>query len=310
MHYEEFKNYIKDNIRGCLPSEFADHEVKITKQQKNNNTVLDAVLIRGKETVVPVIYLEPFYRMHQEGTGTEEVLGEIARVYMNGLQQRHPSVVENFRFEDIKEKLFVTVINAEMNEEILTDVPHEIREDLALVYRVYVDMPGDINGSILVHNAHLLSWEITEEMLKEAAWENMCDQFKPEFISMDNLLEGLLGMNQPFDESVGTEMYVLTNREKFHGAAYIFDEQLMGRIAEELGADLLILPSSIHEAIILKMTEDIDVEAMRNMVMEINYTQLAPNEILSNEIYQFCRESNTISMITEGEQKQGMSMGM
>lgn len=310
MQYEEFKNYVRDNIKKYLPPEYEDHEVQLTKQQKNNSVVLDAVLIRGKEQLTPVIYLEPFYHMHEKGTELEKTLCEIADVYLSGLRHNGRFSVEKFQFEGVKESIFISVLNAEMNKEMLQDIPHEIREDLALVYRVRVELQEYEKASILLHNNHLEGWGVSAEAVKEAAWENMHSRFQPEFLSMEKVLKELLDVEETFAGNSDMGLYVLTNKDRFHGAAYMFDEQVMARIADKLGADLLVLPSSIHETLIMKVTEDMDFDAMRDMVREVNRTQVADNEILSNEIYQFQRNSQTLSRIADGGQVQGMGLGM
>lgn len=308
MQYENFKNYIRDNIKEYLPPEYAEHEVRITKQQKNNNVVLDAVLIHGKGQLTPVIYLEPFYHMHERGTEMEKILQEISDTYLSSLQYEGSFTVEKFQFEGVKDSILVSVLNAEMNEKMLQDIPHEIREDLALVYRVKVELLNQEKASILLHNSHLEMWGVGEESVKEAAWNNMHNCFQPEFLPIKTVLKGMLALEDEFAETTDIEMYVLTNKEHFHGAAYMFDEQVMGKIADELGADLLVLPSSIHETLIMKMTEDMDMEYMKDMVRTVNRTQLAENEILSNEIYQFQRDRQILSRIEVDGQTQGMNM--
>ena len=91
------------------------------------------------------------------------------------------------------------------------------------------------------------------------------------------------------------EMYVLTNKDKHYGAAYMFDKEVMSRIAEEIGGDMVVLPSSIHESILLRKGKDTDFDTLREMVKEVNCTQLLPTEILSDEVYQYNRDTQTLS---------------
>lgn len=61
-------------------------------------------------------------------------------------------------------------------------------------------------------------------------------------------------------------MYVLTNSNQVNGAVYMCDEEVMSLIAEKLGSDLIVIPSSIHETIILKETENMSVRELNAMV--------------------------------------------
>ena len=100
------------------------------------------------------------------------------------------------------------------------------------------------------------------------------------------------------------EMYVLSNRDKQYGAAYMFDTEVMDRIAEEIGGDIVVIPSSIHESILLRKQEDMDFDFLRKMVKEVNRTQLYPTEILSDEVYQYSRDTQTLSRVAAVSQKE------
>ena len=98
-------------------------------------------------------------------------------------------------------------------------------------------------------------------------------------------------------------MYVLTNKDKHYGAAYMFDKEVMSRIAEEIGGDMVVLPSSIHESILLRKGKDTDFDTLREMVKEVNRTQLLPTEILSDEVYQYSRDTQTLSRVVASQEE-------
>lgn len=221
---------------------------------------------------------------------------------MKSMEQVSGFPIESFQYEKVKNGIFVVVQNAGMNQELLEKVPHELRDDLALLYRVNMELPNGEKGSVLIHNNHLEMWGIDEKTLKEVAWNNMHNHFPPEFASMSHVLRSL-GHDEIPEGAELIEMYVLTNKDKHYGAAYMFDTEVMSRIAEEIGGDIVVLPSSIHESILLKKGKDTDFDMLREMVKEVNRTQLLPTEILSDEVYQYSRDTQTLSRVVASQEE-------
>lgn len=233
----------------------------------------------------------------------DAILQKIADMYMESMEQVGDFSAAEFQYEKIKNGIFVVVQNVEMNRELLENVPHEIRDDLALLYRVNVELSNGEKGSVLIHNAHLESWGIDENTLKEVAWNNMHDHYPPEFSTMSNVLRSV-GYDEMSEATELLEMYVLSNKDKQYGAAYMFDTEVMSRIAEGVGGDIVVIPSSIHESILLKKQKDTDFDMLREMVKEVNRTQLHPTEILSDEVYQYSRDTQVLSRVVAVSQEE------
>ena len=303
MNYESFKQYVADHIKDYLPQDYNVHEISITEQRKNNNVIWDALSIKGDRNIVPAIYLEPYYHAHTEGVNMDVILQKIADIYMESMEQVGNFTADEFQYEKIKNGIFVVVQNAEMNRELLENVPHEIRDDLALLYRVNVELSNGEKGSVLIHNTHLKSWGIDENTLKEVAWNNMHDYYPPEFSTMSNVLRSV-GYDEISEATELVEMYVLSNKNKQYGAAYMCDTEVMSRIAEGIGGDIVVIPSSIHESILLKKQKDTDFDMLREMVKEVNRTQLHPTEILSDEVYQYSRDTQVLSRVVAVSQEE------
>jgi len=296
MNYEDFKQYVVNHIKGFLPQDYNVHEISITEQRKNNNVIWDALSIKGDRNIVPLIYFEPYYQAYAEGVKMDAILQKIADVYMESMKQVGEFSADRFQYEKIKNGIFVVVQNAEMNQELLEKVPHEIKDDLALLYRVNVELSNGEKGSVLIHNTHLESWGIDEKTLKEVAWNNMHNYYPPELSDMSNVLNSV-GYDKIPEGVELIEMYALSNKEKQYGAAYMFDTEVMSKIAERIGGDIVVIPSSIHESILLKKQKDTDFDILRELVKEVNRTKLHPTEILSDEVYQYSRDTQTLSRV-------------
>lgn len=199
----------------------------------------------------------------------------------------------------------------------MQEIPHQRREDLAIVYRVNVSISEEGTGSILLNNDHLKLFGIDQREIHDQAVRNMPKILPPKFENMNDIIAELMGEDvELFEEMAGENMmWVLSNDRRMQGAAYMFDEEVMSSIAEKLGGDFIVLPSSLHEVIIIKeadimVEENIDLEFIQRMVSEVNESQVEPDEVLSDAIYRYSSKDNKLSLIEEFEQSQGMEMKM
>lgn len=220
-------------------------------------------------------------------------------------------------------RLAVAVCNAGRYGEELSDMPHEEREDLALFYGIRVPSEKNSIGIAAIHNSQMKQWGISEEQLKKDAWANMRKEFPAVFWYIEDVIYGSqkgipLEPGELDCEVTDKTMFVLSNREKVQGAAYMFDETVMEKIAEKLDSSLVILPSSIHETIIMKETENTDMDFMRNMVIDVNEMIVESELRLSDEVYRYDRDTHTLSLVkpSQPEEKigavldEGMCQGM
>ena len=91
-------------------------------------------------------------------------------------------------------------------------------------------------------------------------------------------------------------MYVLSNKSKLNGSGCLFYHNLLHNLCEKLECDLYILPSSIHEVILIPAYDHDSYDELTSMVKEVNSTQLSKEEILSDHVYFYSRETGQISM--------------
>ena len=92
-------------------------------------------------------------------------------------------------------------------------------------------------------------------------------------------------------------MYVLTNQEMRFGASAMLYSKKIGRLAERFGCDVLILPSSVHEVLLIPDDHIREYEFYRQMVEEVNRTHVEPEEVLSYGLYRYCRKKSEIEEI-------------
>ena len=293
--FEEFKNEVVGKIREFLPESFASAEVSLQVVRKNNDLQLTGLTIRSTESnICPTIYLEKFYDEYVEGADMSEILERIAEVRMDHEVSESFDVAQITDFEQIKGKLVPRLINAEMNSELLEARPHKLVADLAVTYCALLDQSFDGTASVAVTNELMKMWNTSVEELHEIAVANLSELLPSTFKGMTEVMSEMMGMSTEDMKMMGMstdeeQMYVLSNSIKVNGASALLDAKIMEEIIEKVG-DFYILPSSIHETLVVPAKSCMDVESLEAMVREINYTQLQPDEILSNRVYAYSLE--------------------
>ena len=95
----------------------------------------------------------------------------------------------------------------------------------------------------------------------------------------------------------GVPMYVLSSRNRIDGAACILYPTLLADICDSLQSSFYIIPSSIHEVLVLPSDSTDDSAKIREMIKEINDTQVAAEEILSYSLYFYNRDGNRLYIV-------------
>ena len=211
------------------------------------------------------------------------------------------------RFEEVKDKVSARLINREGNREYLSDKPFTPFEDLAIVYDVNLGSKEN-PMVIIINDAAKESFDVSLEELHEIAMLNLAKE-KKEFLTMKDMIMKSMGLD-PDDPELHilfpeTEhpMFVLSRESLAYGAAAILDKETQEMIAGKFGGDYIILPSSIHETIVVPKTEDMDISLLHQMVRDVNESQVAPEEQLSDHVYIYDASEKKIISVEEKKEK-------
>lgn len=196
----------------------------------------------------------------------------------------------------MNENITIKMVNLKLNMNLLKDIPHKILGDFLITYRNVTNITRDGIYSSLIRNEHMESLGMDANELHKIALKNTERLFPPRIGSMAQAIydEYTSIEDFQFDNSTFIPMYSLTNEIKVHGANTILYPGLMNNLANKLGSNLYILPSSVHDVIILAANEDIDIRSLENMVRSVNEDQVEPFDRLSNQVYLYDKESKCI----------------
>lgn len=210
-----------------------------------------------------------------------------------------------YTYENARKNIVYRLVNTERNRELLSDIPHMEFMDLSIIFKCLVSQDKSGTVSMLVHNAHTKLWGVTVEKLYQTAKENTQ---RIEGYGIKSIAEAVHGLMKPknaegfiYDGSV-TEflgrmpMYVLSNKKYIGGSACMLYPSLLGDFADAAGSSLYIIPSSIHELLLLPAGNfGGSREEIKSIIKEINNTQMQPEEVLSYSLYCYDREEGRIS---------------
>ena len=289
MEYKEFVEYIKMNA-GYIAGEGGN--ITINHVIKNNGCEMDGLVImeKGKD-IAPTIYLDSFYELYTNGENIKNIIRQIEVIYEQNKNNVTFDVNILKHFDTIKDKIVYKVVNYRSNEKLLEQVPHKRILDLAVVFYCLLDNEYGRSATALIYNNNLKNWNVTIDDVYKAALKNTPDLLHSKISSMAALFEkcgvNVDGEEVDLKDYVPSDMYVLTNESKLNGAACILYENVLYDFAQKLGADLYILPSSVHEVILLPKLSMFEKDELVNMVKEVNTEGVAADEVLSDHVYEY-----------------------
>lgn len=299
MNYEEFKSMILQRMQQLLPS---DTSVHLQTIRKNNGLKLDGLVISNQASnISPTIFLNYYYEKQAVFPDLDAICRNILMTYE---QNRSEEKIDADFFTDytrICRHIAYRIINYEKNKELLETVPYVRYLDLAIVFYCLLSFSESGNATVLIHNTHLKLWDITAAQLYEQACMTTPALLPYDFRNMTSVISDLFSSPAPADPesakaALFCPMYVLTNAQKLYGASCILYPGLLEAISEKLDSDLFILPSSIHEIILLPAISRSYHTELAGMVTEINRTELAADEVLSSCVYYYSRAEQALSI--------------
>lgn len=292
----EFHIFVEKVVATLKESLGEAYEIQVTEVVKNNNIHLTGVVITKRPAnVSPTIYLNQYYQKYQEEGNFQQTVGEMMALYEQQAKKLQLDMSFFTDFTQVKERLYHKLVHYEKNKKMLEDVPHIRWNDLAVVF--YYAMEQDVVGraTITIRKEHLAIWKQEEGMLFAIAQENMRRDMPELLVPMKELLEEMTGVE--LEKQYDVPMYVLTNKEKIFGASVLLYSEKLQELAEKTGKNLLILPSSVHEVLLMPDEEDREYGFYRQMVEEVNTTQVDPEEVLSYSLYCYDRQKKEIKEI-------------
>ena len=302
MDYRRFEEEMREMVQKKMQESMGGEVCVSCKEVLKNNGVRNkAFCIRmGREAAAPVIYTEDLYERHLAGISVEECAKAAIRACLNGEENAAwIGGVAGIAMDwgQAKTRVYPYLISRKWNQEFFAGVAWKPFLDLAVCYMIRVEDADGMYFKVNICNTHLQAWGINQEELERQAWENLGkDGLRIQPIG--EVVAGMEGAEEAM-AALPVPMYILTNRDGRYGAAGVLDKKLLRGLADREGMNLYLLPSSVHEFILLLDDGQQDAEALGQMVAEINQIQVLPEERLEDHAYYYDRKADEIRIAGE-----------
>lgn len=290
LRYEGFRNVLLSQMRKRLAGKFGIKRISRREAVKNNDTVMEMLLVELEDgRAAPILYLEDLYKMYQEGETMEELLQGLCELFTSysavkiPLENKLSELLDDF--EKVKPLIEFRLINGARNKRRMEGKPFSRMGEFLLSYQIQI---GDGNGGIY-------STQITEDMLQE--WG--IDEAELHEIAVANMDLPQNYLLQPMEKALGIkidpsmkpeggpEMFILTSKWKINGATVIFSEEVRQKVGNQIGGDYYLLPSSIHEWVVIPKRWAKSTQEMEDMVQEVNAEAVEDEDFLSDHVYEY-----------------------
>lgn len=210
MNYEEFLDYIKENIIEVFKNylennneneqEFDEEclEVELHKVVKNNGIVLDGLTLRTKgECVAPNIYLNSYFESYQMGKPITMIMEEIIYRYQKAKEENNIVLADILDFSAVKDRIVLRLVNYEKNKELLKNCPYKKYLDLAVTFRYIASKDALGIASSLISNQEFMSWKVSVDELYQIALFNTMREFPWQMESLIKVMTDCLKARMP-----------------------------------------------------------------------------------------------------------------
>lgn len=303
MDFNEFQNQIlqeaKDRMWGV--------QVEIRPVEKLQGESYTGLSIQPNDSpMAATLNLDTVYnQMVDQGKSFQEIADDLI-THAADIIVDMPKIDVNdiTNYDQMKNTLVVQVIPTDRNAEMLANIPHKNIEDMSLVYRMQIDQNENGTSSVLITNAMLENYGVTVDQLHQDAMDAAVINNPATFRSMQEVLSDLMGMPAdlmpPMD---GPQMYVASVENSLNGAGVIAYPDFMNQVAEQVGGDFFVLPSSVHEVLVVPDDGSIDRHDLESMVREVNASEVLPKDQLSDNVYHYDSQDQVFELAGKYEER-------
>lgn len=309
---EDYKIFFNNLSAGLLKELGADYKTQSITNTQNNGILKKGILIRHKnESSAPAIYLDTYYEDFCTGKCLNDIIRQVLYTYRDSSDICKKQCFQEIDFtpDTMKDKIILRIVNYERNAKNLRTLPHIRLHDLAIIFHFMIYRDEESIGTIKFTGEHFRDYAdnsggktpifTTLSGLFHLALENTIKLFPARLNYLDDVLNGFLSEQNPpaqtltsipfstafLAEKKDKTLFVFTNELGINGAACILYPDILAKLTAYFGSDFYILPSSIHELLLLPGADTFCREELDDIIKEINLSQVPEEEVLSDHAY-------------------------
>lgn len=298
MHYREYKEFLLDYLQKQLGEEAELSVIEVTRM---NDSRKEAILADHKGGgLSPVFYLDRLYAEYRKTddpyAGAEWCIAEFAGVK----PVKDTSLLMDWDY--IRPRVGIRLVGMDRNREYLKDKVYTEMLDLAVLFMIVLKQEREEAATVPVTKELMKKCGFSREELYDAAGKNL----QEEYFSVRSMKEIFHDLSEELNEEIYADesildknLYVATNEHRVFGARVMCRKDVLGAFAEGTGRNLYIIPSSVHELILLKDEGGMDVDYMKETVRGVNGSAdiMKEEDILSDSVYYYDRDLGEIRIV-------------
>ena len=303
---KEFMEMAKTEILSYLPDNLVKElTVEDNRVVKMNDQILYGLTMRKHDQEqAPTIYMNDIYERYMNGESLKALMAETVHQYLGVIAVPPPEITNmDLSFENIKDNLTLKIVEIKRNHEYLSEVSYiKMGNGFAAVCDITL-ADGDggqlrttvtrgLMGEMEYDMNELFSTAIESSQINAPA-EMSSIRSQLLFEDEPNLLEG----RGVISEDEKDNMYVISNKECLYGAVTLYYPGIQDKIAERLGENYYVLPSSVNELLLIPESRAPEIREIASMVYEANEHLLEPKDVLSNNIFYYDKDSKRLETI-------------
>ena len=301
MDYEQFLEQVKDRLQEQFP--YMDVSIRSVEKLQGESYTGISIAPAGSNAGA-TMNLHSQYDLLQEGTPMEIIIRRIENLANDAVEQI-PQVDTGVLgdYGQMKDRLIMQAVPTDQNRALLATTPHREMEDLSIVYRFQLDHQARGDATILVTNQMLENYGITAEQLIADAAVSAPQRNPLSIRSMAQVMAEMSGgMFEP--EDIGAPaLLVATVPGAVNGAGVLGYPDFFKEATELIGGDFFILPSSVHEVLLLADDGTARAAELNAMVSSINASEVMPEDRLSDEAYHYDVKAQVFEKATSYEDR-------
>lgn len=314
MEFEDFKNEIIELVR----DEIETRGIKDIKVEHRTIDSPDGMTERLMVSIADskmsmAIRLQEVYERVEHGQDIIEAANNIVNMVESelGTLGSREATAKSFisNYEKAKSHTYLRLIPGD--SPILKNTPHKIIEDLALVVNIHIPDFCDENGkSVVVVSKPLMNeYGISEEQLFADATANSLENEPLTFRTLVDAVKHMLSEDELNTATEEITMYIASNTSGFHGASVIDYPEFFEKATEVMGGSFYLLPSSVHEFILLKDDGKPNAKDLNKMIKNVNETVLEPRDLLSSQCYHYDAKTKKLEIGVKYDKTKIMKAG-
>lgn len=293
MDFEEFKNTIMDLVSKEVEDRgLEDISMKLTTIDSPDGMTDRLMVSVGDSKMSMAFRLKEIYSSVQDGEDIDHAVYKMVNTIEDSISviKNKEQDVKSFisDYEKVKEHTYLRMIPGD--SPVLKDTPHKMVEDMALVVNIHLESFSDENGRscVVVSKPLMEMYGVDEKQLFADAEKNSLANEPMVFTPLGDMIKNLIeSENLPSPEEAGIVTYIATNKSGFQGAAVAGYPDFCEKAAEAIGGSFYMLPSSVHEFILIKDDGMPKAKDLNRMIKNVNETVLEPRDVLAAQCYHY-----------------------